>query len=65
MALAEDTVGRYPELAAQLGAIKEQLAELRTPATVLNAVQSTETTLQNELLEWRPTAPHKAAKKRG
>ena len=56
---------RYPELVAQLGANKEQLAELRTPATILNAVQSTETTLLNELLEWRSTVPHKAAEKRG
>jgi hypothetical protein len=56
---------RYPELAGQLTSIKEEMAALQTPATILRAVQRTETTLLNELLEWRATVPHKAAKKRG
>ncbi len=55
---------RYPELADQLGTIKAEMEALRTEATILEAVQRTETTLLNELLEWRATVPHKAAKKR-
>ncbi len=56
---------RYPEMAEQLERIKEELEELRTPATIVDGVIRTEALLLAELLEWRSTVPHKAAKKRG
>lgn len=55
---------RYPELVDHLGRIRDEIKELRTPASILDAVKNAETLLLNELLEWRSTTPHKAAKKR-